>query len=83
MAPVHPLGSITLGNMREQGTRALNVLCLNPACRHEITFNADDYASDIEVSWFNSRIICAKCAGKVKVRPNWKDQPVMPTKAAV
>jgi hypothetical protein len=26
MAPMHPPGSMTLGNMREQGIRALNVL---------------------------------------------------------
>ena len=51
---------MTLANMRVLGVRELNVLCLNPACRHEITFSADDYASEIEMSWFRSRMICAK-----------------------
>jgi hypothetical protein len=72
--------AMTLANMRGLGVRKLNVLCLNPACRHEITFNADDYGDDIEVSWFRPRMICARCGGKVDVRPHWKEQSTMPTR---
>ena len=80
--PKQPLGSpMTLGNMRELGVRGLHILCLNPACCHELTFSADDYAHDIEVSWFRSRMICGKCGGKrVCVRPDWKEGPDVPRK---
>jgi hypothetical protein len=72
---------MTLADMRVLGVRELNVLCLNPACRHEITFSADDYASEIEMSWFRSRMICARCGDRrLDVRPNWKEQPTKPTK---
>jgi hypothetical protein len=75
MKPKYPPGPpMTLGNLRELGVRGLNVLCLNPACCHELTFNADDYAGDIEMSWFRSRMVCGKCGGnRVDVRPNWKE----------
>ena len=73
--------AMTLAKMRGLGVRNLNVLCLNPACRHEITFSADDYASEIEMSWFRSRMICARCGDRrLDVRPNWKEQPTKPTK---
>jgi hypothetical protein len=72
---------MTLGNMRKLGVRGLHVLCLNPACCHQLTFSADDYAADIEVSWFTSRMVCGKCGGKrVGVRPDWKERPELPTK---
>jgi hypothetical protein len=72
--------AITLASMRRLGLRELNVLCLNPTCRHEKAFSADDYADEMEVSWFRPRMICAKCGGKVDVRPKWKEQPTMPTR---
>ena len=77
MTPKHPPGPpVTLGNMRANGVPGLNVQCLNPACRHEITFSVDDYADDIEVSWFRPRMICSKCGDKrIDVQPNWKEQP--------
>ena len=66
--------------MRANGVRGLNVACLNHACRHEITFSADDYPDDTELSWFRSRMICSKCRGKnVDVRPNWNEQSGTPT----
>jgi hypothetical protein len=64
----------TLSKMRELGVHELNVLCRNPACSHEITFSADDYAGDLELLWFRPRMICARCGGgRLDVRPNWKD----------
>jgi hypothetical protein len=78
--PNHPPGlSTTLAKMRESGVRRLIASCLNDACGHEITFSADEYADEIEVSWFAPRMICAKCSGEVDVRPTWKEQPTMPT----
>jgi hypothetical protein len=69
--------AMTLASMRRLGLRELNVPCLNPACRHEKTFSTDDYADEIEVSWFRSCMICAKCGGKVDARPNWKERPAV------
>jgi hypothetical protein len=70
--------SMTLSKMRELGARELIVLCLNPACRHAITFSGDYYTDEIEVSWFMPRMICARCGGgRSAVRPNWKEQPSM------
>jgi len=70
---------MTLANMFEQGVHELSVSCLNPACSHEIIFSADDYAAGINLSWFRSRMICARCGNnRLEVRPNWKERPGMP-----
>jgi hypothetical protein len=45
-----------LGNMRHLGVRGLAVHCLNPKCRHQTVFSADDYPDDVEVPSFQSRI---------------------------
>ena len=64
--------SMTLNKLRELGVHELNVLCLNPSCGHEITFNADDYGADTELSWFRPRMICARCGnGRLDVQPNF------------
>ena len=64
--------SMTLNKLRELGVRELNVLCLNPSCGHEITFNADDYGADTELSWFRPRMICARCGDRrLDVQPNF------------
>jgi hypothetical protein len=64
--------SMTLGDMRELGVHEINVLCLNPACEHEMTFRADDYAEDIELSWFRPRMVCARCSDRrLDVQPNF------------
>jgi hypothetical protein len=66
-----------LGNMRHLGVRGLAVHCLNPKCRHQAVFSADDYPDEVEVPSFQSRMKCSECGGKnVDVRPNWKEQPV-------
>ena len=62
----------TLSKMRQLGVHELNVLCLNPGCRYALTFSADDYADETELSWFRPRMICAKCGcSRIDVRPNW------------
>jgi hypothetical protein len=71
--PADPL--MTVGKMHELGVHELNVVCLNPACRHEITFGTDCYADDINLSWFRPRMICAKCGDRrLDVLPNWKER---------
>jgi hypothetical protein len=77
----HPPGlPMTLGSLRQLGVRGLLVTCLDPHCHHEVTMSVDDYADEIEVPSFAPRIVCSKCGGKVDVRPNWKEMPVMPPK---
>jgi hypothetical protein len=38
---------MTLGNMRHLGVRGLAVHCLNPQCRHQTVFSADDYPDEV------------------------------------
>jgi hypothetical protein len=74
---------MTLGNMREQGVHHLVAYCPNDACRHSALIDVSSYAEDVEVPSFQRRIKCGKCgrSGRwVDVRPNWKEQPVIPTK---
>ena len=71
---------ITLGSLRQLGVRGLLVICLDSQCRHEETMSVDDYADEIEVPSFAPRTVCSKCGGKVEVRPNWKEMPIMPPK---
>ena len=77
---MHPGPPMTLKNMREQGVRGLAVYCLNHTCRHHTVISADDYADAIEVPSFARRMKCSQCGGRrVDVRPNWLEQPGMPT----
>ena len=41
---------MTLADMREPGVHHLIGLCLNDGCLHALTFRAEDYAGEIEVS---------------------------------
>ena len=74
---------MTLGNMRELGVHHLIAFCLNDACRHQALIDVSSYPAETEVPWFKSRVKCNKCGGrgnKIDVRPNWKEQPMLPTK---
>jgi hypothetical protein len=71
---------MTLGNLRQLGVRGLLVCCVNSQCRHEATLGVDDHADEIELPSFAPRMVCNKCGGKVDVRPNWKEMPIMPPK---
>ena len=73
--------SMTLSKIRKLGVHELKVLCLNPACRHKKMFNADDYADEIDLSWFRARMICGRCGGRVDVRANSKER--LPKQAKV
>jgi hypothetical protein len=71
---------MTLGNMRELGVHHLIAYCLNDACRHQALIDVSSYPAETEVP---CRVKCGKCGGrgnKIDVRPNGKEQPVMPTK---
>ena len=67
--------------MRELGVRNLVAYCRNDACRHTALIDVSGYPDVIEVPSLGRRAKCSKCGSKrVDVRPNWKEQPVMPTK---
>jgi hypothetical protein len=71
---------MTLANMRQQGIRHLIAFCHNDACRHQAVIDVSAYGDDVEVPSFARRAKCSKCGGRrVDVRPNWKEQPGMPT----
>jgi hypothetical protein len=58
----------------------------NDACRHQALIGVSSYPGQTEVPWFKRRVKCGKCGGrgnKIDVHPNWKEQPVLPTKLAV
>jgi predicted DNA-binding ribbon-helix-helix protein len=71
---------ITLASLRQLGVRGLLLVCFDPKCRHEATFGVNDFADEIELPSFAPRMVCSKCGGKVQVRPNRKEMPVMPPK---
>jgi hypothetical protein len=54
---------------------------LEPLVRHSALIDVSSYPADIEVPSFQRRAKCSNCGGKrVDVRPNWKEQPTIPTK---
>jgi hypothetical protein len=53
-----------LGNMRRLGVRGFAVHCLNPKCRHQAVFSADDYPDEVEVPSFQLRM-AANAAAKM------------------
>jgi hypothetical protein len=72
---------MTLGNMRELGVHHLIAFCHNDDCPHQALIDVSSYPPEPLVPWFWSRVKCGKCGGKrVDARPNWKEQPFMPTK---
>jgi hypothetical protein len=42
--------------------------------------DVSSYPAETEVPWFKSRVKCGGRGNKIDVRPNWKEQPVLPTK---
>jgi hypothetical protein len=73
---------MTLGNMRRQGVHHLIASCLNDSCRHQAVIDVSSYPGDTPVPWFKSKVVCNKCGARnnrIDVRPNWKEQPGMPT----
>jgi hypothetical protein len=54
---------MTLGNMRHLGVRGLAVHCLNPQCRHQTVFSADDYPDEVPVPSFQARMKCRNIVG--------------------
>jgi hypothetical protein len=64
---------MTLGNMRANGVRRLDVSCRQ--CHHSSVLNVDQYGDDVPVPSFGPRMVCTYC-GTIggDARPNWPDQ---------
>ena len=64
---------MTLGNMRANGVRRLDVSCWN--CHHSAVLDVDGYGDDKPVPSFGPRLICTRC-GTIgcDARPHWLDQ---------
>ena len=55
---------MTLGNMRERGVQQLIASCLNDACRHQALIDVWSYPAETEITYFRSRVVCAKCGSR-------------------
>jgi hypothetical protein len=54
-----PIDPMTLGNMRENGVRSLDVSCWQ--CHHPAILSADRLADHVPVPTFGPRMVCARC----------------------
>ena len=70
MARFEPM---TLGNMRANGVRSLDVSCW--ICHHRTILSADRWSDDVPVPMFGPRMVCTKCGTiGADARPNWKER---------
>jgi hypothetical protein len=66
---------MTLGNMRANGVRSLDVCCWQ--CHHRAILRADPWPDHVAVSAFGPRMVCSRCGIiGADARPNWREQPV-------
>lgn len=69
---------MTLGNMRANGVRSLDVSC--STCHHRAVLPVDDYPDATPVPSFGPRVACSKCGAiGADVRPNWSERPERPS----
>ena len=63
---------MTLGNMRQNGVRRLDVSCRQ--CHHSSVLDVDQYSDDVLLPSFGPRMVCTFC-GTIgcDARPNWAD----------
>jgi hypothetical protein len=73
---------ITLGEMRENGTRGLLVYCADYKCSHSTRLSADDvsrWPDSVRLSDLEPRFVCKGCGNRpADIRPdfNWDLKPV-------
>jgi hypothetical protein len=69
-----PIEPMTLGNMRANGVRSLEVSCWQ--CHHRAIMSAAPWADDVPVPTFGPRMACTHCGIiGADARPNWHEQP--------
>ena len=69
--------------MRELGVGRLIASGLNDTCGHTALIEVWSYLAATEINYCKRRVICAICGARgngIDARPNWKEQPPMPTK---
>jgi hypothetical protein len=57
--PDEPIRPMTLGNMRQNGVRGLDVTCLH--CGYHTAVNVDAHPDHVTVPSFGPRMRCTKC----------------------
>jgi hypothetical protein len=68
-----PIEPMTLGNMRENGVRSLDVSCWN--CRHRAIMSVDRWPDHVRVPTFGPRMVCTRCGiVGADARPNWNER---------
>jgi hypothetical protein len=68
--PVEPM---TLGSMRDNGVRSLDVSCWQ--CHHRAIMSADPWPDHVTVPTFGPGMVCTRCGiVGADARPNWKEQ---------
>jgi hypothetical protein len=69
-----PIEPMTLGNMRANGVRSLDVCCW--ACHHRAIMSADPWPDGVPVPTFGPRMVCTRCGIiGADARPHWQEQP--------
>jgi hypothetical protein len=64
---------MTLGNMRANGVRSLDVCCR--LCHHRAILSADPWHDDVPVPSFGPRMVCTRCGIiGADARLNWREQ---------
>ena len=63
---------MTLGNMRENGLRAVTATCLARECGHSADVIVDELGDAVFVPDVGRRMRCSACGGKrIETRPAW------------
>jgi hypothetical protein len=73
---------MTLGNMRSNGVRSLDVSCWQ--CHHQAIVSADPWPDHVPVPSFGPRMVCTRCGIiGADARPNWNERPERETLTGV
>ena len=74
MRVISPAGDpMTLGNMRANGVRSLDVSCWQ--CHHRAILSADGWPDHVLVPTFGPRMVCTRCGIiGADARPNWREK---------
>lgn len=66
---------MTLGNMRQNGVRSLDVYCLGRDCNHRGVIDVSGHGNELTVPSFGPRMRCEQCGHRgADVRPNWNER---------